>query len=142
MSFLFKQYRVSIKSRTQTCHLFTDGAIFFFQSSEVVGPVVYLCSLLPHASVSTVAGFCLARLREIPEDSEDLSLALGSSGGATYANALCNWGRGDDMLELLTKWLRKGKNVPGPPQKVKLVSILCYQVNYAHFSQILKLITN
>ena len=75
----------------------------------MIGPVVYLSSMLPHSSVSVVAGFCLSRLKaiQLPGDwtqvhKVDLL--------PTYTNALCNWGRGDDLLELITEWLKKGTN--------------------------------
>ncbi len=87
-----------------------------YRSSEVAGPVVYLCSLLPHSSVSAVASFCLSRLKnaEMPSDEEWATMGKDQDsafdrlhGVPTYANALCNWGRGDDLLDLITEWLRK-----------------------------------
>lgn len=78
----------------------------------MIGPVLYICSFLPHASVSTVAGFCLSRLRtlEIPDDwdleRDDPMTKLDLI--SVYTDPLCNWGRGDDLLEMAVDWIKKG----------------------------------
>jgi hypothetical protein len=86
-----------------------------YKSTEVIGPVVYLCSLLPHSSVSTVAGFCLSRLKSMnlptakaTEDRFQFDLAS-LSPISTYTDALCNWGRGDDLFDMIVGWIKKGE---------------------------------
>ena len=105
----------------------------YYRSSEVSRSLVYLCSFLPHSTVSTIAGFCLSQLRnstnitnndpsaetghadkqsEKPFDIEwtgmesqvflDISNPL-----PTYIDALCNWNRGDDIMELIINWLSR-----------------------------------
>ena len=105
---------------------------YYRSSSEVNKAVLYLSSFLPHSSVAIVASFCMSRLRSstastaivlpaskgckakegqkatftLPhwtEDKNDIGLVEVS----TYINALCNWGRGDDILELVGQWLAK-----------------------------------
>ncbi len=64
------------------------------QSSEVIGSVVYLCSFVPHASVATVSGFCLSRIRAAPLPDEWTAADVASFGLIpVYVKALCNWGR-------------------------------------------------
>ncbi len=85
-----------------------------YKSTEVIGPVVYLCSLLPHSALSTVAGFCLSRLKTVTlpepalpsEDPYQFDLAK-MAPVSTYTDALCNWGRGDDLFEMIGGWLKQ-----------------------------------
>ncbi len=88
--------------------------------------MVYLCSLLPHASVSTVASFCLSRLRLTEVADVDVAETAGGLGdidevAPTYTNALCNWGRGDDLLDLIIGWIRKdcGKSLEATAEVAK-----------------------
>ena len=74
---------------------------------EVIGSVVYLCSFLPHSAVSTVAGFCLSRIKAFELPAKDSKNRLHPI--STYTDALCNWGRGDDLLEIIISWLKKGR---------------------------------
>ena len=87
----------------------------YYKSTDVIGSVVYLCSLLPHSALSTIAGFCLSRIKSLtlPQAKEfedpfqfDLTSIPPLS---TYTDALCNWGRGDDLFEVISGWLKKGK---------------------------------
>jgi hypothetical protein len=69
--------------------------------------VIYLCSLLPPSSVVTVSGFCLSRLKQLDlPDNVDL---VNVENATCYIDALCNWGRGDDLVELINDWISKGK---------------------------------
>ena len=87
----------------------------YYKSTDVIGPVVYLCSLLPHSALTTIAGFCLSRIKSMTlpqaEELEDpFQFDLSSmSPMSTYTDALCNWGRGDDLFEVISGWLKKGK---------------------------------
>ncbi len=81
----------------------------FYRGTAAVGPVVYLCSLLPHASAATIAGFCLSKLKsESWCESDSFN---------TYIDALCNWGRGDDLCETLVRWLKKDVEMKQPAEK-------------------------
>ena len=90
-----------------------------YKSTDVIGPVVYLCSLLPHSALSTIAGFCLSRIKSmtLPQATEledPFQFDLGSLPPlSTYTDALCNWGRGDDLFEVISGWLKKGKHPNG-----------------------------
>jgi len=59
-----------------------------------------------------VAGFCLSRLKGLEPANGNKEYVLNlehiDSVAPTYAKALCNWGRGDDLLEIITEWFRKG----------------------------------
>ena len=104
----------------------------FYRSSDVIRPLIYLCSFLPHSSVTTMAGFCLSQLRNSKTISSDESdsqsttsklqlekaFDLAWTGNQTqifnqsnplptYIDALCNWNRGDDILELVTNWISR-----------------------------------
>ncbi len=65
-------------------------------SFQVHRSVIYLCSFLPTSKSSTIASFCLSRLRSGCDD---------ESGFSTYVDALCNWRRGDDLLDLILVWI-------------------------------------
>ncbi|KAK7070599.1 hypothetical protein SK128_008960, partial [Halocaridina rubra] len=71
----------------------------FKDNIEIHQTLLYLSSFLPKTLVPTLVGHCLSRLRSLQqdEDSEDSYV--------TYVNALCNWNRVDDVLELATEWL-------------------------------------
>ena len=56
---------------------------------------VYLASFLPERVVSPVASFCLARVKEEDE-------------WRTYVDCLCNWRKGDGLLEIVADGLRSG----------------------------------
>jgi condensin-2 complex subunit G2 len=97
LTVLFKQYR--------SCHVHRS--------------VIYLCSFLPHSSALTISSFCLSRLKcaEITDDvvqkfpswTENQNLKLNEELiFTTYVDALCNWRRGDDILELILQWLTRG----------------------------------
>ena len=105
----------------------------FYRSSDVSRSLIYLCSFLPHSSVVTMAGFCLSQLRNAKSTTDDdsnspsvgVKLQLdkifdaawtGNQSQApfdqsnplpTYIDALCNWSRGDDILELVTNWISR-----------------------------------
>ena len=59
-----------------------------------------------------IAGSCLSRLRalEIPEDwdLEQDDPMTGLDLISVYTDPLCNWGRGDDLLEMAIDWIKKG----------------------------------
>ena len=105
----------------------------YYRSSDVSRSLIYLCSFLPYSSVSTMAGFCLSQIRnssgltDIEASSNDSSKENNIEKGfdlawtgnqteatfsranslRTYIDALCNWNRGDDMLELVTNWISR-----------------------------------
>ena len=45
-----------------------------FKEPEMVRSLVYLCSFLPHSSVSSVAGFCLAKVKAADEEADENSV--------------------------------------------------------------------
>ena len=64
-----------------------------YKNSDIVKTVAYLCSMLPHNHVSTIAGFCLSKIKKSDET-------------WSYVDCLCNWGRGDDLSELIIGWIK------------------------------------
>nr|XP_053634810.1 condensin-2 complex subunit G2-like [Cherax quadricarinatus] len=75
---------------------------FFKDNNDVSQTLLYLSSFLPRNLVPTLVGHCLSRLRSLQADqgSDDSHV--------TYINALCNWNRTDDILELASEWLEEG----------------------------------
>lgn len=73
----------------------------YYKSNQSISrTLLYLSSFLPRNLVPTLVGHCLSRLRNLQgEDLDDHS---------KYINALCNWNRVDDILELVTEWLQEG----------------------------------
>jgi len=71
--------------------------LFFkhFRSTPVCGTVVYLASFLPERLVAPVASYCLARVK-------------GEEGWKTHVDCLCNWRKGDSLLELVTVGIKGG----------------------------------
>ena len=107
---------------------------YYKSSGEVVSPLIYLCSFMPHSAVSTMAGFCLSQIRKsktnfLQQNNEAHPAASKERleelfdrawcGNQTdvffsesdplpiYIDALCNWNRGDDILELINNWLSR-----------------------------------
>lgn len=71
--------------------------LFFkqFRGTPVCGTVVYLASFLPERVVAPVASYCLARIKE--EDN-----------WKTHVDCLCNWRKGDSLLEVITQGIKAG----------------------------------
>lgn len=74
----------------------------FKDNNEVSQTLLYLSSFLPRTLVPTLVGHCLSRLRALQSDQDN------EDTHATYINALCNWNRADDVLELASEWLERG----------------------------------
>ena len=83
-------------------------SIYLFRS------VIYLCSFLPHSSALTIASFCLSKLKSAQIASYDKYPCWTDEQNfkhnqnivfTTYVDALCNWRRGDDILEIIIHWL-------------------------------------
>ena len=80
--------------------------LFFkhFRGTSVCGTVVYLASFLSERMVAPVASYCLARVKE-------------EEGWKTHVDCLCNWRKGDSLLELVTQGIKdgmgKGKKAKG-----------------------------
>jgi len=73
---------------------------FYKSNKSISRTLLYLSSFLPRNLVPTLVGHCLSRLRNLQgEELDDHS---------KYINALCNWNRVDDILELVTEWLQEG----------------------------------
>ena len=99
-----------------------------YRSSAVHRSVIYLCSFLPHSSALTTAGFCLSKLKSAPaenlikdkypswtkDDKFDHELFF-----TTYVDALCNWRRGDDVLEMIQNWLNKDLKIRQKSGEIK-----------------------
>ena len=75
-----------------------------------------MCSFLPHSSALTIASFCLSKLKSAQIDvyekypcwTEDQNFKINQDiVFTTYVDALCNWRRGDDILEMIIDWLNK-----------------------------------
>ena len=62
----------------------------YFKNTPVVNTVVFFSSFLPERSVSVLASYCLAKVKE--EDSWRI-----------HADCLCNWRKGNSLLELVTE---------------------------------------
>ncbi|XP_068208708.1 condensin-2 complex subunit G2-like isoform X2 [Palaemon carinicauda] len=75
---------------------------FFKENKDVSQTLLYLASFLPKTLVPTLVGHCLSRLRSLQQDQDHEDFYV------TYINALCNWNRVDDVLELATDWLVEG----------------------------------
>ncbi|XP_064104730.1 condensin-2 complex subunit G2-like isoform X2 [Macrobrachium nipponense] len=75
---------------------------FFKENKDVSQTLLYLASFLPKTLVPTLVGHCLSRLRSLQQDQDY------EDSYVTYINALCNWNRVDDVLELATDWLVEG----------------------------------
>ncbi|KAK4291676.1 hypothetical protein Pmani_035511 [Petrolisthes manimaculis] len=75
---------------------------FFKNNAEVSQTLLYLSSFLPRRTVPTLVGHCLSRLKTIQSEQES------DDSYTTYINALCNWNRADDVLELASEWLEEG----------------------------------
>ncbi len=108
---------------------------FYRSEHDVHKSVIYLCSFLPHASVTIAASFCMSKLRStsalvsvVPPPTKarkifpswtEAKSDIGLVEVSTYINALCNWGRGDDILELIGQWLTKDQEqkLKSPPRK-------------------------
>ena len=65
-----------------------------YRQSASEMPIVYLCSMLPSNAVATVSGFCLSKLKNTNENN------------TIFADALCNWGRGDDLCDLIISGIK------------------------------------
>lgn len=91
-----------------------------YKSCQVHRSIIYLCSFLPHSASLTMASFCLSRLKSsridpnagmkrYPDWTDDPKETLGDEAVfTTYVDALCNWRRGDDILDMIIEWLKKG----------------------------------
>ena len=91
-----------------------------YKSTEVNRSVVYLCSLLPHASVQTIASYCLSQFKSAQVSPQVLGTKFLSwtmdvhrklkeeLPVTTYLDALCNWRRVDDVFELISQWISNG----------------------------------
>jgi len=60
----------------------------YFKSSPVISTIVYLSSYLPERAVAHVASYCLARVKD-------------EEGWQTHVDCLCNWRKGNRLLELI-----------------------------------------
>nr|XP_045616163.1 condensin-2 complex subunit G2-like isoform X2 [Procambarus clarkii] len=75
---------------------------FFKENNDASQTLLFLSSFLPRTLVPTLVGHCLSRLRSLQSDQGNDDLP------GTYINALCNWNRSDDILELASEWLEEG----------------------------------
>ena len=95
-----------------------------YKSCSVHRSVIYLSSFLPHSAALTTVSFCLSRLKsasiqDLPLD-KYLSWNKNETIDAeftTYVDALCNWRRGDDVLEMINDWLSKSSVMAKKKQK-------------------------
>ena len=62
----------------------------YFKNTPVITTVVFFSSFLPERTVSVLASYCLARVKE--EESWKI-----------HADCLCNWRKGNSLLELVTE---------------------------------------
>ena len=85
-----------------------------YKSCSVHRSVIYLSSFLPHSAALTAVSFCLSRLKTASIDNMLMDKYLSwnkneaiKADFTTYVDALCNWRRGDDVLEMINDWLVK-----------------------------------
>ena len=101
--------------------------LFKYYKTEdcVCRPLVYISSFVPHASAQMTAGFCLSKIRNYDSDGEPFQglsnmdaqwagtqsppLFETNNPISTYLDSLCNWKRGDSVLEMVGEWIKKGK---------------------------------
>lgn len=79
----------------------------FFKTTPVISPVVYLSSFLPERGVAHVASYCLAKAKE-------------ENNWKTAVDSLCNWRKGDDLLELVMEGIKTALAPPtsqAPPTR-------------------------
>ena len=98
----------------------------YYKGSDVCRPLVYISSLLPHSSAQITSGFCLSKLRacaaveEPPADAvvdrgftaqwNGSTMLFGDESPVpTYLDSLCNWKRGDSILEMVGEWVKEGE---------------------------------
>lgn len=69
--------------------------IFFkcFKATPVISPVIYLSSFLPERAVCHVASYCLAKAKE-------------DDNWKTPVDSLCNWRKGDELLEIVVEGIK------------------------------------
>ena len=67
----------------------------FYRDTSISDTVVYLASFLSHSAASVVASYCFSQLKK-------------SSRFEIHVEALCNWRRGDEVVELMKEWLEVG----------------------------------
>ena len=77
-----------------------------FRNTPLIGGVVYLASFLSRGSADHVTTFCMSKVRTDPEFQ-------------TYVDALCNWRRCDDLMELIHEWIRDSLLGGNKPQRWK-----------------------
>ena len=92
-----------------------------YKSTEVDRSVIYLSSFLPHSSAQTIASYCLSRVKSVDVNEQILGTKFppwtvdfhtklkDELPVTTYLDALCNWRRGDDIMEVVTQWISQGK---------------------------------
>ena len=67
--------------------------------------------------MANIASFCLSRLKSIDiSTAPDLDYAK-VDGLTIYADSLCNWRRGDDLLETIIDWLKQDTEKEGDQSK-------------------------
>ena len=109
----------------------------YYKASDVCRPLVYISSFLPHSSAQITAGFCLSKLRACAADEPAVDAMTESKGFTaqwngcegnklfkevspvpTYLDSLCNWKRGDSILEMVVEWVRTGESRKGKKASV------------------------
>jgi len=83
---------------------------YYRRYPEVCGSVVYLASFSSRGTVAPVASFCLSRIKM------DTDACF-----TTYVDALCNWRRGDELLDLVEEWFRSGLGAVRPVKGVRFL---------------------
>ena len=61
--------------------------------------------------MANACGFCLSQLRateQEEEEEEEIPETLPEH-QSCFVDSVCNWGRGDDLLELVRDWFKRGK---------------------------------
>ncbi|XP_023329487.1 condensin-2 complex subunit G2 [Eurytemora carolleeae] len=66
-----------------------------YRDTPISNTVVYLASFLSSSSTAVIGSYCLSQLKK-------------SANFEIHVESLCNWRRGDEVLELLKEWIRDG----------------------------------
>ena len=65
--------------------------------------------------MSVIASYCLSKLRSLEANIVTSEVKgkqiVNLSVNKTFTDALCNWGRGEEILEMISEWLEKGRRI-------------------------------
>ncbi|XP_064594781.1 condensin-2 complex subunit G2-like isoform X2 [Liolophura sinensis] len=80
-----------------------------FENRHAYSALVLLASLMPPDMVPHFSRSCLSRLKDMTDE-------CGSDDYWVLLEAMCNWGKMSELVELITEWLEDGLKIPDPCQ--------------------------